>query len=95
MVVFKHNKILFGKVRREFFNNCLWYQVNDRYFEQKCFQEALLSYIFSICELNPTNKVAPIVHGILKSSFFKEADQRRGVYKPIRYRLLPVLWNDH
>ena len=90
-----HNKILYAKVRREFFNNCLWYQIDGGYFEQKYFQEALLSYIFSICELNPTNKVASMIHVILKSFLFEKPDQRRGIYKQIRYRLLPVLWKDH
>ena len=82
---------------REFFNNCLWYQVDGRYFEQKLkyFQESLLFYIFNLCELNPTNKVASIVHVILKSFLFGKPDQRCGVYKQIRYRLLPVLWRDH
>ena len=93
--MFKHNKILYEKLRREFFNNCLWYQVDGHYFEQKYFQEVLLSYIFSICELNPPNKVASIIHAILKSFLFKEPDQRRGIYKPIRYILLPLLWKDH
>ena len=81
MVVFKHNKILYKKLRREFFNNCLWYQINGCYFEQIPFQETLLSHVFSLCELNPTHKVALIVHGLLKSSFFKEPEHRRGVYK--------------
>ena len=90
-----HNKILYEKVRREFFNNCLWYQVDGRYFEQKYFQEALLSYIFNICELNPTNKVASMIHVILKSFLFERPGQRRGIYKPIRCRLLNVLWKDH
>ena len=36
-----------------------------------------------------------MVHQILKSSIFEKPEHRRGVYKPIRYRLLPVLWKDH
>ena len=95
MAILKHNKILYKKVCREFFNNCLWYQIGDCYFEQKYFQESLLSYIFNICELNPTDKVASMVHVILKSFLFERPDQRRGIYKPIRYILLPVLWKDH
>ena len=78
-----------------FFNNCLGYQINGRYYEQKYFQKVLLFYIFSLCELNPTHKVASIVHGLLRSLFFKEPDQRRGIYRSIRYILLPVLWKDH
>ena len=95
MAIFKHNRVLLQKIRREFFNNCLWYQVDGRYFQQKSFQEALLFYIFNICELNPTNNVATMIHQILKSFIFKEPEHRRRVYKQIRYRLLPVLWKDH
>ena len=72
MVIFKHNKVLLQRIRREYFNNCLWYQVNGRYFEQKSFQEALLFYIFNIIELNPTNKVASMIHQLLKSLMFKK-----------------------
>ena len=57
MSVLKHNKVLYQKVRMEFFNNCLWYQIDGHYREQKYFQEALLFYIFNLCELNPTDKV--------------------------------------
>ena len=95
MSVLKHNKILYEKVRREFFNNCLRYQVDGRYFEQIGFKESLLFYIFNIYELNPTNKVASMVHVILKSFLFEKPEHRRGVYKPIRYKILPVLWKDH
>ena len=91
----KHNKILYKKVCREFFNNCLWYQVDGCYFEQKYFQEVLLPWTFNICEIDPTNRVASIVHAIVKSFLFERPDQRRGIYKPIRYILLPVLSKDH
>ena len=95
MSVLRHNRVLYDKVRREFTNNCLCYQITGRYFEQKAFQGALLSYIFNICELNPTHKVASMVHVILRSFLFEKPDQRLGVYKPIRYIILPVLWKDH
>ena len=36
-----------------------------------------------------------MVHAILKSFLFEKPGQRRGIYKPIRYILLPVLWKDH
>ena len=55
----------------------------------------MLFYIFNLCELNPTNKVGKIIHEFLKLSFFEEPDQRRGICKPIKYILLPVLWRDH
>ena len=32
---------------------------------------------------------------IFKNIFFEKPEYRRGVYKQIRYMLLPVLWRDH
>ena len=95
MTILKHNQVLLQKVRREFFNNYLWYQVDGRYFEQIGFKEALLFYIFNLVGLNPTNKVAIMVHQILKSFIFKRPEHRCGVYKQIRYKILPALWRDH
>ena len=45
MTIFKHNQVLLYKVRRECFNNCLWYQVDGQYFEQKSFEEAVILHI--------------------------------------------------
>ena len=95
MSVLVHNKVLYKKVCMEFFNNCLWYQIDGHYREQKDFQEALLFYIFKLCELNPTDKVASMIHHILKSFIFEKPEHRRGVYEQIRYGILPVLWKDH
>ena len=36
-----------------------------------------------------------MIHQILKSFIFKIPEHRRGVYKQIRYKILPVLWKDH
>ena len=71
MSVLVHNIKLYKRVRREFWNNCLWYQIDGYYREQKGFQEALLFYIFNICEINPADKVASMVHHILKFFFSK------------------------
>ena len=87
MSVLKHNKVLYQKVRRELFKNCLWYQIDGHYREQKYFQEAILFYIFNLCELNPTDKVASMIHQILKSFIFGDPERRRGVYKQIRYKI--------
>ena len=95
MAVLRLNVNLFGKVRREFWNNCLWYNINGRYREQKHFREAILSYIFNIVEINPTDKAASMIHTVLKMRFFEKPEHRRGVYKQIRYKILPVLWKDH
>ena len=95
MSILVHNIKLYKKVRREFFNNCLWYQIDGHYRESKYFQEALLFYIFNLCGLNPTDKVASMIHQILKSFIFEKPEHRRGVYKEIRYKLLPVLWKHH
>lgn len=36
-----------------------------------------------------------MVHDFLKSLFFKKPKYRKGVYKEIRYKILPVLWKNH
>ena len=36
-----------------------------------------------------------MIHHILKSFIFEKPEHRRGVYKEIRYKLLPVFWKDH
>ena len=91
MSVLVHNKVLYKKVCMEFFNNCLWYQIDGHYREQKYFPEALLFYIFNLCGLNLSDKVASMIHHILKSFIFEKPEHRRGVYKQIRYEILPVL----
>ena len=95
MSVLKHNKVLYQRVCREFFNNCLWYQIDGYYREQKYFHEVLLFYIFNLCGLNPTDKVASMVHQVLKSFIFEKPEHRCGIYNQIRYEILPVLWKDH
>lgn len=91
--MFHHNPKLYDEVCREFSNN--WYQVDGYYREQIQFKHALLTYIFSVSKLNTTRKVATVVHQILKSFLFKELEHRRGIYKHIRYVVLPALWKDH
>ena len=73
----------------------IWYQIDGYYREQKGFREELLFYIFNICEINPTDKVASMIHQILKGYFFEKPEHRRGVYKQIRYEILPILWKNH
>ena len=90
-----HRKDLFQKVFRGFEYNCQEVRRGRGYREFKYFQEAVLYFIFNLCELNPTNKVGEIIHKFLKLPFFEGPDQRRGIYKPIKYILLPVLWRDH
>ena len=95
MVIAIHREDLFQKVYREFSCNCLWVDLGRDYRESKYFKEAVLCFVFNLWELNPTNKLGKIIHEFLKLPFFKEPDQRRGIYKPIRYILLPVIWKDH
>ena len=78
-----HSKDLFQKVFREFEYNCLEVDIGRDYKESTNFQEAVLYFIFNLCELNPTNKVGEIIHKFLKLSFSEEPDQRRGIYNPI------------
>ena len=51
--------------------------------------------MFNIAELNPTNKVGHVIHEFLKTHFFEKQEYRRGVYRQIRYEILPVLSKDH
>ena len=95
MSVLVHNVKLYERVRGEFWKNCLWYQIDGYCREQKGFREELLFYIFNIAEINPTDKVASMVHQILKWDFFEKPEHRRGVYKQIRYEILPILWKNH
>ena len=95
MKIANHSKDLFQKVFREFECNCLEVGPGRDYRESKYFQEAVLYFIFNLCELNPTNRVGKIIHEFLKLSFFEEPGQRLGIYKPIKYILLPVLRKDH
>ena len=95
MIIANHSKDLFQKVCREFCCNCLEVGLGRDYRESKYFKEAVLYFIFTLCELNPTNRLGKIIHEFLKLPFFKEPNQRRGIYKPIRYIILPVLWKNH
>ena len=95
MIIAKNYRYLFEEVNREFYNNLLWYNVDGHYREQKHFKEKMLKFVFNIVELNPTDKVGSIIHSLLKSFFFEKPEHRRGVYKQIRYKILPVLWKNH
>ena len=95
MVIARHRADLFKNVYKEFSNNCLWVGLGRDYRESKYFKEAVLYLIFNLCKLNSTNMLGNIIHEFLKTSFFKEPEHRRGIYKQIRYKILPVLWRDH
>ena len=95
MEIANYSKDLFKKVFRGFEYNCLEVRRGRDYREFKYFQEAVLYFTFNLCELNPTNRLGEISHKFLKLPFFEGPDQRRGIYKPIRYIILPVLWKDH
>ena len=36
-----------------------------------------------------------MIHEFLKLPFFEKPEYRKGVYKQIRYQILPVLWKNH
>ena len=94
-IICRHHADLFEDVYKEFNNNLLYIYIDGRYIETKYFKEAVLCLLFNICELNPTGKVGSMVHGFLKLSFFEKPEYREGVYKQIRYEILPVLWKNH
>ena len=86
---------LLEDIYREFSNNCLLIDIGRSYRESKYFKEAVLYFLFNICELNPTDKVGTMIHEFLKTPFFEKPEYRQGVYKQIRYILLPVLGKNH
>ena len=94
-MICRHCADLFNEAAREFSRNMLWIEVTGRYRETKYFKEAILYLVFNIVEVNPTNKVGNMIHKFLKTFFFKKQEYRRGVYKEIRYNILPVLWENH
>ena len=94
-MICKHPADLFQNVYREFYNNLLYTHINRRYIETKYFKEAVQRLVFNICELNPTNKVGPMIHEFLKLTFFEKPEYRKGVYIQIKYQVLPVLWKNH
>ena len=86
---------LINNARWEFNGNLVWVYIDGCYRETKNFKEAILNLVFNICELNPTNKVGNIIYEFLKTFFFEKQEYRQGVYKEIRYNILPALWKDH
>ena len=83
------------EVLKEFYNSTLWNYIDGRYRESKHFKKAVMHLVINICELNPTNKVGNVIHEFLKKTVFEKPDYRQGVYKQIRYEILPVLWKNH
>ena len=94
-MICRHCADFFEDVYKEFNNNLLYIYIDSRYIEMKYFKEAVLCLIFNIVELTPTCKVGSMVHGFLKLSFFEKPEYREGIYKQIRYEILPVLWKNH
>ena len=90
----KHRADLMNEVVREFYNNTLRDYIDGRYRESKHFRKAVMHLVINICELNPTNKVGNIIHEFLKTPFFEKQEYRKGVFKQIRYEILPVLWKN-
>ena len=95
MLICKHSRSLFNKAYKEFGRNFLWTQLTGHYRETKYFKEAILKLLFNMCELNPTNKVGNVMHEFLKTNFFEKQEYQQGVYKQIRYEILPIVWKNH
>ena len=93
-MICKHRADLMYEVLKEFYNNTLWNYIDGRYGESKHFKKAVMDLVTNICELNPTNKVGNVIHEFLKKPVFGKPDYRQGVYKHIRYAILPILWKN-
>ena len=68
------------------------HNIDERYRETKEFKKLFKIAIYEILQNN--ENAAPIIHQCLKDIFL-EPFTRVGIYKQIRYILLPVLWKDH
>ena len=95
MVLARYRADLLEDVYREFSNNCLWVNIDNSYRESKYFKETVIYFVFNICELNPMDKIGNIIHEFLKTPFFENPEHCRGIYRQIRYEILPVLWKNH
>ena len=67
--------------------------IDGRCRETKKFKELFKIAIYEKVLQNNENS-APIIHQCLKDIFL-ESFTRVGIYKQIRYILLPILWKDH
>ena len=86
---------LFKDVYREFLSNLLDINFRGWYKESEYFKEAVQRLIFNICILNPTNDAGRITHEFLKSRLFGKPEYKKGVYKQIKHKILPILWKNH
>ena len=82
-------------LHKEFRYNHIHRRLGIYYKETVYYKECTKCIIFKVCELNNTFMVAAIIHGFLKSKFFEKPMHRKGVYKTIKHKILPVLWKDH
>ena len=95
MVIARHRADLFEDVYREFQNNLLWNYIDGSYRVSKYFKEKVLYFVFNVVELNPTDKAGNIIHEFLRMFFFENPEYRCGIYRQIRYEILPVLWKNY
>ena len=87
---------LFRDAFWEFSRNLLWVEIGVSYRESNEYRRAVLTLVREICKLYPTSKAGNIIHDFLKNCvIFEKPECRKGVYKDIRYKILPVLWKDH
>ena len=69
-----------------------YHNIDGRYCETKEFKKLFKIAIYEVLQNN--ENAAPIIHQCLKDIFL-EPFTRVGIYKQIRYILLPALWKDH
>ena len=71
-----------------------YHNIDGRYHETREFKRFFKVAIYEVLKNNVTKDAAPIIHQALKD-IFVESFTRVGVYKQIRYVLLPALWKDN
>ena len=82
-----------GQLEFEFYRMLSRYHnIDGRYRETKKFKKLFKNAIYEVVQNN--EDPAPIIHQCLKDIFLQPFT-RVGVYKQIRYIILPVLWKNH
>ena len=95
-MIFKCRVDLLKEINKYYyFNNYLSASIHSCYKETRMFKKAVLRLVINICESNPTYKAGYIIHQVLENLFIDDWLERAGVYKTIKYVILPVLLKNH
>lgn len=71
-----------------------YHTIDGQYRETKEFKRLFKVVVFEALKHTTTEEAAPIIHQCLKDTFV-EPVTKVGIYKHLRYVVLPALWKDH